>query len=81
VKCVVPQEHGRPQIVANGVSWSPGKMNKKLKSENMQKEQFSEWRWGEPRHADHILNQIYFRMYHFVVKFSEFSSAQAARGH
>jgi len=58
-----------------------GKMNKKLKSEKMQKEQFSEWGWGERRHADHILNQIYFRMYHFVVKFSEFSSPQAARGH
>jgi len=25
----------------------PGKMDKKLKSENMQKEQFSEWGWGE----------------------------------
>jgi len=24
----------------------PGKMDEKLKSENMQKEQFSEWGWG-----------------------------------
>jgi len=24
----------------------PGKMDEKLKSENMQKEQFSEWEWG-----------------------------------
>ena len=33
--------HGRPHIGANGVSWPPWKMNEKLKSENMQKEQFS----------------------------------------
>jgi len=26
----------------------PGKMDEKLKSENMQKEQFSEWGWGWP---------------------------------
>ena len=31
--------------------------------------------------ADHIFIQIYFRMHHFVVKFSKFSSPQAARGH
>jgi len=24
----------------------PGKMDEKLKSENMQKEEFSEWGWG-----------------------------------
>jgi len=31
--------HGRPHIGANGVSWPPppGKMDEKLKSENMQK--------------------------------------------
>jgi len=32
-------------------------------------------------YADHIFIQIYFRMHHFVVKFSNFSSPQAARGH
>ena len=47
-----------------------GKMDKKLKSENMPTEQFSEWGWGERRYADHIFIQIYFRMHHFVVKFS-----------
>ena len=31
--------------------------------------------------ADHIFIQIYFRMHHFVVKFSKFSSPQATRGH
>jgi len=31
-------------------------------------------------YADHIFIQIYFRMHHFVVKFSKFSSPQAARG-
>ena len=48
----------------------------KLKSENMQKEQFSEWGRGEGRcrerrYADHIFIQIYFRMHHFVVKFKK----------
>jgi len=56
-------------------------MDEKLKSEKMQKEQFSEWVWGERRYADHIFIQIYCRMHHFVVKFSTFSSPQAARGH
>ena len=32
---------GRPHIGANGVSRAPWKMDEKLKSENMQKEQFS----------------------------------------
>ena len=27
--------------------------------------------WGELRYADHIFIQIYFRMHHFVVKFSK----------
>jgi len=39
----------------------PGKMDEKLKSENMQKEQFSEWgggEWGERRYADHIYSDI-----------------------
>ena len=35
----------------------------------------------ERRYADHIFIQIYFRMHHFVVKFSKFSSPQAARGY
>ena len=34
----------------------------------------------ERRYADHIFIQIYFRMHHFVVKFSKLSSPQAARG-
>ena len=35
-------QHGRPHIGANGVSWpSLAKMDEKLKSENMQKEQFA----------------------------------------
>ena len=33
------------------------------------------------RYADHIFIQIYFRMHHFVVKFSQFSLLQAAKGH
>jgi len=33
-------EHGRPHIGANVVSWPPGKMDEKLKSENMQKSSF-----------------------------------------
>ena len=32
-------------------------------------------------YADHIFIQIYFSMHHFVVKFSKFSSLQAAMGH
>ena len=32
-------------------------------------------------YADHTFIKIYFRMHHFVVKFSKFSSLQAARGH
>jgi len=34
--------HGRHQLTP----FAPRKMDKKLKSENMQKEQFSEWGWG-----------------------------------
>jgi len=59
-------------------------MDEKLKSETMQKEQFSEWGWGrcrERRHAYHTFIQIYLRMHHIVVKFSKFSSFQAARRH
>jgi len=41
------------------------KMDEKLKSEKMQKKSIFQ----------------YFRMHRFVVKFSKFSSPQAARGH
>ena len=70
----------------------PGKMDKKLKSENMQKKRavflcscyilraIRAGRCRERRYADHIFIQIYFRMHHFVVRFSKFSSPQAARG-
>jgi len=66
------------------------KMDKKLKSANIQKEQFSmlcyilrairAGRCREQRYADHIFIQVYFRMHHFVVTFAKFSSPQAARG-
>ena len=64
-------------------------MDEKLKSENMQKEQFSEWGGGEvirvmtgwSSYADHTFIQIYFRMHNFVVKFSKCFSPQAARRH
>jgi len=57
-------------------------MDEKLKSENMQKEQFSlclcymlrairAGRCRERRYADHIFIQLYFRVHHFVVKFSK----------
>jgi len=66
---------GRQHMGANGVSWPPGKMDEKLKSENMQKEQF----WGaigadrcrERRYADHTFIPIYFTMHRFVVKFKK----------
>jgi len=59
-----------------------GKMDEKLKSENMQKTRaIRAGSCRERRYADHIFIQIYFRMHHFVVKFSKFSSPQAARGH
>ena len=63
-------------------------MDEKLKSENAQKSSFLNilrairtGRCRERRYADHIFIQIYFRMHHFVVKFSKISSPQAARGH
>ena len=76
-----------------GVSWpSHGKMDDKLKSENVQKRAvfyvydnilrtIRAGRWRERRYADHIFIQMYFRMHHFVVKFSQVSSPQAAKGH
>jgi len=70
----------------------PGKMDEKLKSENMQKEQFSMFMlyfesnqgrqvYRERRYADHTFIQIYFRLHHFVVNFSKFSSPKATRVH
>jgi len=69
----------------------PGKIDEKLKSENMQKQQLSvlcyilrairAGRYRDRRYADHVFIRIYFRMHHFVVKFSKFSSPQAATGH
>jgi len=64
-------------------------MDEKLKSENMQKRAvfyvyviivraIRAGRCRERRFADHIFIQTYFRMHHFVVKFS---SPQEARGH
>ena len=91
---VSTQTHGRPHAGTNGVSWPPEKMDEKLKSENVQKSSFlylcyilraiRAGRCSERRYADHIFIQIYFTMqwmHHFVVKFSKFSSPQAARGH
>jgi len=69
-------------------------MDEKLKSENMQKEQFSVFMLYCERQSRQAgvengamlttyFSDIgpYFRMHHFVVKFSIFSSPQAARGH
>ena len=75
--------HGRPHIGANEVSWPPGEIDEKLNSENMQKKSsflclcyiltaIKAGRCRERRYADHIFIQIYFRMHHFVVKFSKF---------
>jgi len=57
----------------------PGKMDEKIKSENMQKRAVFRMGVGKRRYADHI--HMNFRMHHFVVKFSKFSLPQAARGH
>ena len=66
-----------------------GKMDEKLKYENMQKRAvclcyilraISAGRCRERRYADHIFTQIYFRLRHFVVELTKFSSPQAARG-
>ena len=70
----------RPHIGANGVSWYPWKNGWKIKKRKHAKKSSFLNGWGgdrERRYADHII-QIYFRMHHFVVKFS---SPQAARGH
>jgi len=80
------EAHGRPHIGANGVCWPPWKNGWKIKNRKRAKKQFSELGWSEGicrerRYADHMFIQIYFRMHHFVVKFSKFSSPQATRGH
>jgi len=89
----VYREHGRPHIGANGVSWPAWKMDEKLKSENMQKRAVFYvcvifWEQSGPAGVEngamltiYLYIQIYFRMHHFVVRFSKFSSPQAARGH
>jgi len=75
-----------------GSAGPPGKMDEKLKSDNMQKTAVFYFfcytlraicasRCRERRYADHIFIQIYFRMHHFEVKFSNFYSPQVARGH
>jgi len=47
-------------------------MDEKLKSEKMQKEQFSMFvLYFESNQGRHIFIQICFRMHHFVVKFSK----------
>jgi len=59
-----------------------GKMDEKLKRENMQNlRAIRAGRCRKRRYVDHIFIQIYFRMHHFVVKFSKISSPQVARGH
>jgi len=84
------QSHGRPHIGINGVSWPPPRKNgwKIKKAKTCNKSSFLNilrairaGRCRERRCADHIFIQTYFRMHHFVVKFSKFSSPHAARGH
>jgi len=85
--------HGRPHIGANGVSWPlPGKIDEKLKKTKTCKKSsflrlcYTLWairagRCRERRYTDHIFIQVglYFRMHHFVVKLSKFSSPQTAK--
>ena len=73
--------HGRPHIGANGVSWPPWKNGWKIKKrKHAKKSTFLHGWWGGVKWSPHIF-QMYFRMHHFVVIFSKFSSPQAARGH
>ena len=65
-------------------------MDEKLKSENIQKRAVfyvcyilratRTGRCRERRYADHIVIQIYFRMHHFVVKFSKKNFASGGKG-
>ena len=67
----------------------PGKMDEKLKSKKsffyvyviLESNRGRQVRPRERRYADHIVIQTYFIMHHFVVRFSQFSSPQAARWH
>ena len=78
--------HGRLHIRAKGVSWKNRWKIKKRK--HAKKSSFlclgyilraiRAGRCRERRYTNDIFIQIYFRMHHFVVKFS---SPQAARGH
>jgi len=74
----LPIHHGRPHIGANEVSWKNGSKIKKRK--HAKTAVFLNGLWGQRRYADQIFIQIYFRMHHFVVRFSKFSSPRAARG-
>jgi len=85
-------DHGRPHIGANGVSWPPWKSEWNSKERKHAKKSSFLCLWyilrairagicKDRRYADHIFIQIYFKMHHFVVKLSTFSSPQAARGH
>jgi len=50
--------HGRPHIGANGVSWPPGKMDEKLKSENIQKRAvvgMGSGEWGDTSNHVYII--------------------------
>ena len=70
--------HGRPHIGANGVSWPPGKWWKIKKRKHAKKSSVlcscyilrESWQTDVDQ-ADHIYIPIYFRMHHFVVKFSK----------
>ena len=63
-------------------------MDEELKCENMQKKSIllnilravRAGRCRERRYADHIFIQIYYRMHHFVVKFSNFFFASGGKG-
>ena len=83
--------HGRPHIGANGVNWTPlEKWIKTKKAKTCKKgEQFSMFvRFWEQSGQAGVENGAmlttylfrYFRMHHFIVNFSKFSSPQAARG-
>ena len=88
----IPNYHWRPHIGEMGSADPPWKMDEKIKKRKHAKRSsflcscdiltaIMAGRCRERRYADHIFIQIYFRMHHFVVKFSKFSSPQATRGH
>ena len=80
-----PAKHGRPHIGAKGVSWPPGKIDEKMKSENMQKRAVSMFMllfWEQSRQAgvetalcwpniySHILQNAPFRSQIFKIFFA-----------